>query len=244
METPFGSLSNHESVLNDSVQAADSTGAEGLVASEENMIPVLELQPSTCAIFVHAWLTNHWRKIVNEQFVQIGACGLASEAEITVGAIGDPGPLNELSAVCSSAQAKLLTFGNDPAQFEFPTLERLRVYAESHEGYVCYLHTKGVSQPTVPLHDYWRRTMMDFVVVRWRECVAALHAGASVAGVRWRSTKREWPHIFAGNFWWARCDYVRALPGFNRSTRYGAEDWILSGHPRRIFEHRVPKPLI
>jgi len=198
----------------------------------------------THAVFLHAWLVNNWREILIEQLSEIRNCGLSEEAHITAGAIGDPGSLDDVSRVCSAADVNFISFGSDAGQFEFPTLELLQGYAKSNEGFVCYLHTKGVSQPTVPLHDYWRRTMMDFVVVRWRECVTALCDGAAVAGVRWRSTKREWPHILAGNFWWARCDYIRTLPPFDRTTRFGAEDWILSGRPRKIFEHRVSKPLI
>jgi hypothetical protein len=204
----------------------------------------MRMRLTPMAVFFHVWLTNNWREIFAEQYLGLVDSGLLDAAEITIGVIGEQSAVYELDTMCAAPKVTLVSFGGKASQFEFPTLERLQKYANEHEGCVCYLHTKGVSHPQVPLHVYWRNTMMDFVVMRWRECVAELHDGAAVAGVRWRSRKREWPHIFAGNFWWARCDYVRTLPEFDRSTRYGAEDWILSGHPATTFELRVSEPLI
>lgn len=140
-------------------------------------------------------------------------------------------------------------------QYEFPALDMLWHKTEPGDR-VCYLHTKGVSknpaQPYGNATEEWRRYMLWAVVERWRECVAAL-ANNDIAGAQWHQRHPQWcakigsPGWFAGNFWWARGDYVKRLAVIAGETnRWLAEGWIGRGIEwdgevaKRVFEiHRL-----
>lgn len=185
------------------------------------------------ALFYHVWCTNHWKEIVQEQIALIVESGLAQNAKIFIGVIGTWHNIVEIADIIDGLDAHVIGHGEDPEQFEFPTLEVLRLYAASHDGYVCYIHSKGVSHQKNELHDWWRATMNEGVLTGWSECVMALDAGYDVAGCRFKHTVHEL-NYFAGNFWWATCEHIRKLPDFTHSSRYEAEVWVVNGSPKEF----------
>jgi hypothetical protein len=191
--------------------------------------------------FYHVWLVNHWRDLVAEQLGRFRACGLGELCPLTIGAIGSSEDVGELACMLSGLQAMVVNLGPDGDQFEYPTLELLRAYCRQNDDPVLYFHSKGVSIKDCPSKGKHRKDMEAFVLDRWRDCVAALGAGFDVAGVRFR-LKRGPLDYFAGNFWWARADYIRTLPDFVIQTRYDAELWVFQGNPK-AFEHVAEEPL-
>jgi predicted O-methyltransferase YrrM len=91
------------------------------------------------------------------------------------------------------------------SEYEFPALGRLQDTCRSWSGSVYYLHTKGVSHPLNQYGAYWRRLMLDVVVVGHDECLEALNDYDAV-GTNWRGNH------YSGNFWWARAAHIRSLP--------------------------------
>ena len=71
--------------------------------------------------------------------------------------------------------------------------------------------------------------MIHDTVTRWRECVRALNR-VQTAGPCWLKSEdpmhKEHSKFFAGNFWWARSDYVAGLPRVKNENRFQAEGWI------------------
>jgi len=87
---------------------------------------------------------------------------------------------------------------------------------------VLYMHTKGGTHPGArALPDMsgtkradWRRLLQHFSITRYQDCVDHLKCGYSTCGPLLASPDKprvHWPH-YSGNVWWARCDYIRALP--------------------------------
>ncbi len=135
----------------------------------------------------------------------------------------------------------------DVSQFEFPTIDMLRMYAADNECLLLYLHTKGVSRPG-PSIDDWRAAMLYWMVERWRECVHKLSKGFDVVG--YTRCERPMPH-FQGNFWWAKSSYIRKLDDprkitfipsvANQGERHKCEFWVLSkpGKFYQPYNHNV-----
>jgi len=136
-------------------------------------------------------------------------------------------------------KATALFHDTDLNHFEKPALLAIENYASSHNGYVLYLHSKGVSNPGDESKGKWRRLMMRELVDKWENCVLQLQH-YDVIGVDWR----DMPPIshFCGNFWYASSKYLRKLADFNFyydnpryriwdricDKRLGCEFWISS----------------
>ena len=112
--------------------------------------------------------------------------------------------------------------------WEQVTLEKVHEFAQNDDGAIFYAHTKGAWSRS-ELARQWRVSMTHDTVTRWQECVQALRQ-VEAAGPYWlKSWEPE--HVdhdffFAGNFWWARSDYVRTLDPVGVENRYQAEGWI------------------
>jgi hypothetical protein len=104
---------------------------------------------------------------------------------------------------------------------------------------VLYLHTKGSTKKSWHSRDYdWRQLMSHFVIRRYSSCLANLQCGYSTCGSALQKAayvSSPWMH-YSGNFWWARCDYLSALPSPRPAllelTRSGGDE-LASGNPPR-----------
>lgn len=185
-------------------------------------------------VFLHVAAMNHYREVVAELSGAITGSGLYDEASLLVCSIvGDgnvDGLLGEKWSVVRSGELE---------QYEYPTIELLRRDAMvNQDDFYLYVHTKGVTDSPVAPRASWRRYMSHFTIDRWRESVANLAdydtVGTQIAG------GRGWGH-YAGNFWWARGDFLASLPPcvkrrHGKCMRIWAEDWLTcSGRPPKTF---------
>lgn len=122
--------------------------------------------------------------------------------------------------------------------FEQVTLKAVREYALEHDGAICYAHTKGAADVT-EFRKAWRRSMTRIVINDWRSNLQHLERFQAV-GCHWLTRdgfpgfEQEFPDgtpFFGGNFWMARCDYLRTLPEPSSRNRFDAERWIGLGDP-------------
>ena len=145
--------------------------------------------------------------------------------------------------------------------FEFPTLFALwRHCAKRPDDAVLYMHTKGSTRvdSVAAWYAAWVRNLIHFTIHRYRDCVRHLRCGYSACGPnldkRADGEAGAWLH-YSGNFWCARCDYVRQLSPMhveriNMTThaptkppqgRYLAEWWIGSLFDQRT--HTLTRPV-
>ena len=124
--------------------------------------------------------------------------------------------------------------------FEQVTLAAVREYAQSNEGAVLYCHSKGSADVT-DFRAKWRRSMTRLLISDWRGNPAHRDPFDAV-GCHWLTAEafdswapQEFPEgtpFFGGNFWMARCDYLRTLPEPSCRSRFDAERWIGLGDPK------------
>src|SRR5215469_8163517 len=119
--------------------------------------------------------------------------------------------------------------------YEQVTLASVLRYARLNDGAVMYAHTKGASEPDA-FRARWRRAMNLRVIDNWRSNLEALDTYQAVGCLWQEKGTHGGGHfripIFAGNFWMARCDYLRTLPECPTGDRMNAEEWIGMGDPK------------
>lgn len=142
-------------------------------------------------------------------------------------------------------------FSSGRQYFEFPTLWAVHTFCkrkENHNKRVGYVHSKS--------DDRWRQGLETEMLEGYQMCETQLNKGYDVCGPKYTRSLAGWCH-FSGNFWWARCSYIRSLSNpysemlINEQEkglewaydwppygRYYAEYWILNGQtPREEQQH-------
>jgi hypothetical protein len=188
------------------------------------------------AVFVHAaFLNDRSSPILAEIMHAIGESGLYQRAALLrVGVVGTDRPV-----LMEFPEALFQHFGNH-LQYEFPTIRWMQDWCRKNPGAdVCYVHTKGVSLPDDRNRRAWRKAMLASVVWDHRRMTRRLEVrntagyGAdpqfgAVHSFNWGPAHLHYGH-FAGNFWWARSEYIARLADvtlMDWSNRFRAETWI------------------
>lgn len=198
------------------------------------------------SVFYHLACMGNWHAVFEEQLRQLHKNGF-SQLNLTV--LGTDNDLTEVNELCIKMKIipNTLYHSSELINFEKPAMLEIEKYAQKNEGFVFYLHSKGVSNPDNKVKTKWRRLMMKALVEDWENCIPQLTEYDAV-GVNWR----EMPPIshFCGNFWYASTYYLRKLADFEcyyenpryhfwdsiNDKRLGCEFWIGSSPVRpRIY---------
>lgn len=132
-----------------------------------------------------------------------------------------------------------------PNIFEGQTLKEVYSHSLKNDGYVLYIHNKGVTENFYNTwgvfgEDHrWRRYMQKHCISRWKECVAKLDEGYDCVGANY--FKDFYP--FAGNFWWSTTEHIKRLGDpldadkyYNNNSssnyRFAFELWIGTKEPK------------
>jgi hypothetical protein len=188
--------------------------------------------------FYHVFANGAWKQPVAEHVDALLAAGF--EGNVHIGLVGTPERRKAARLALRRLPRATVAVEADEG-WEQVTLAAVKTYAAERDGAVLYAHTKGAHDNT-EFRAAWRRSMCRRVVERWRENLAALDE-YDAAGCHWL-TPEQFPNssefkdgipFFGGNFWIARCDYLRTLPDPPTETRFQAERWIGMGSPR-VFD--------
>jgi hypothetical protein len=220
-------------------------------------------------VFYHLFIPNTsgtWVWWVDEQLGLIKESGLADKAKVKMcitmplGLIGQVKKDNSVYVEKSYTDVVLeyisshypfveivdmRDIGEQPNIFEGQTLKELYLHSLKNDGYVCYLHNKGVTENFYNTwgvfgeDSRWRRYMQDHCIGRWRECIEKLDEGYDAVGANY--FKDFYP--FAGNFWWATTEHIKKLDDpldadkyYNNNSptnyRYAFELWIGTKEPK------------
>jgi len=178
------------------------------------------------AHFYHVYADGAWQAPLAEHLAALDEYGLGDALDCkAAGVVGSAVNCQAVIAALGPGWQVAATAGTG---FEQVTLRALHAYA-AQDGTVLYAHTKGAWR-AAPSSVLWRRRMTEYAVGFWERCAAALGDGGEFdcAGPHWITPDRfEVPKpFFAGNFWWARLDFLRRLPPPGGGDRYAAERWI------------------
>ena len=179
--------------------------------------------------FYHVYADGDWLTPATEHFEELRVSGLLDELDgIYLGVVGSRENRRKVKRALRHHVVVEAVEG-----WEQVTLNKLHDFCQTDDGAVLYAHTKGAWSRD-ELARVWRVSMTHDVVTRWRECVHGL-AKVQAAGPFWlKSWEPEHANhesFFAGNFWWARSDYVRTLEPVGLENRFQAEGWVGLGKP-------------
>ena len=187
------------------------------------------------ATWYHIYATGAWAPAVTEHIEALSAALLPPPM---VGIVGSP----EDRQICRNFLAPhgWQIAAEADEGFEQVTLNALRdwLLTEPEPCAVMYAHTKGASTDLGGANTRWRQEMTARLIGEWPVCLQLLERHDAV-GCSWKN-KHEFPQllstfegagIYAGNFWWARSDYLRRLPAPGSADRHDAEAWIGQGDP-------------
>jgi hypothetical protein len=216
-------------------------------------------------IFWHVNELGGWNHVMDQQWDLINSSGLRDAAsEINMCLNGQPWTftnwLQSKNTNDPEGKIKLVSLNKDAAYHEWPTLMYMLQQAReaSEPYYICYIHLKGLLRYGDPNVGDWRDFMNWATIEQWRDNVEALDKGADAVGTNYNTT--PWPH-FAGNFWWARSEYIAKLQpiphpedrlnhNFTQFTRHPTnphwrfdhEAWLHSGNPSYVELARSLEP--
>jgi hypothetical protein len=196
--------------------------------------------------FYHVCAVYNFADVMREQIATLQSSGLYDRMHTLFVSIVSKS-LNDIERARDLlkplTKVRIVYLSTDPTCFERPLLEFMHKFAfqfTRDAAMFLYLHTKGVSQqhqkePTQSKIADWRKMMQYFLIEQHTECIDALRTHA-IAGVNWRTWPQ--PH-FAGNFWWARSDYLTTLAPKIGPDYYDSEMWIGSRRPRMKELHHT-----
>lgn len=174
-------------------------------------------------VYYHVTMINDFIDITKYIFDKVVSSGLMDECDgLFIGALGDESELEKLKELVSKyAKAKIVDYHSDKARWEFHTMQHMKKDADTlPKFYAWYLHSKSVTKtdPNEKLYGkFWSDYMINEVVVRWKQCYAALDMpdiGYDICGTR-MIPKRKSASIFShasGNMWAANSEYIKTLP--------------------------------
>ena len=120
---------------------------------------------------------------------------------------------------------------------EYSSIDKLYSYCKEiirsgFTSYVVYFHNKGSCCLDGPVAD-WRDEMNTFILKYPSICIGKLLEGYATCGVEYQQGS------YSGNFWWANCHHIAALPGLwdPINNAYAAEFFIYN--VSSIYKYRV-----
>jgi len=230
---------------------------EALPVPENEINSYLTTKKDIVAFFNVYAAGEHYDAIVQEQVATIKGSGLLNKLDsVYYATMGEEGFKYEIGN--STKYVHLAHYGNNGT--EMHTMHYLWQFCQANPtSKALYFHDKGSFHNT-KLNERLRTYLNCFVLNT--HCISALD-DHDVCG--WRASPLPYIH-YSGNFWWARCSYVRnlidPLSSINNQTfiqlarplrcyrltsRYAAESWIGSGptvHPADCMNTTVDNTFI
>jgi len=193
--------------------------------------------------FYHVYADGEWTEAVDEHCTALKEHGLADNLEkFYLGVVGtDENRTTAISRITMHHNMNAEVIIEAPIQWEQITLEPMRRFSCTNDGYVLYAHTKGAYNHT-PINIGWRSSMCYYNVVKWKEAVEKLDEGYRAVGCHWVNDA-----IFGGNYWWANTSYLKLLPTCPTDNRWRAEEWIgmaVSDSEKEVFDLNPGWPAI
>jgi hypothetical protein len=176
-------------------------------------------------VFFHVACMHNWKLVFEEEMQHLHRNGFDRVNLTILGSENDRFWI-ERTARELRMDVEIIFQAHDLMNFETPAMLAIEDFARKHEGFVLYLHSKGVSNPGDITKTKWRRLMLRELIDKWESCILQL-PNYDIIGVNWR----EMPPVshFCGNFWYASTQYLRTLADFRQyyeNPRYQIGDQI------------------
>lgn len=196
----------------------------------------------------HIYCDEGWQVMVADQIASLKRSGLLERTrKLCVSCITmHDDDLEEIKRIVDSPKLEIIAHYDNPQKYEYPALDFIRRKSEGEHCLFYYFHTKGITYQALETDDReflgfkrnieaWRKMMEHFLFDKWRVAANTLTSSYDTYGSYRLPPPPKPYYLYAGNFWWARSEYVRRLPSFdldNISERFFAEEWLYQAKPK------------
>jgi len=196
--------------------------------------------------FYHIYAAGQWQQPVQEH-VRALRMGLLEHLDtFAIGLVGSESECNQVKEYLRSEGLNFTIAAEERTGWEQVTQIPMWEFCQDHDGVVLYAHTKGAYDPN-NVNVRWRRSMTYWNVINWADCIEKLKTHEMV-GCHWIYPMLSMPEhvignpMFAGTFWWARCELVRTFMKPPLTHRHEAEGWIGYKYVEKPFLIYDPTP--
>lgn len=187
--------------------------------------------------FYHLWVDGNWKAPLNDHIAYLEDSLLYGNIEkVYIGLVGSA--VNRIEAkeyIRLNAGIKYEICAEADSGFEQVTQDAMVAFAQDHNGYVFYNHSKAAHND-VEFEHAWRKELYSVLVGNWRKAVRKLKDHSMVGtyyllpkhiAKEYRLRKDENYDIkysrfmdlevteekghFSSNFWWTHLKYIKAL---------------------------------
>ena len=181
--------------------------------------------------FYHVYSQGKWKLPLIDHLRALNQYELMNNLKsFHVGLVGSKKSRDEVKKFLNENKVKYKVCAEVHDGWEQETMDQIHKFAQKHDGYVYYAHTKNAVNIN-PLHIDWRLSMTYYTAVKWQDCKQALDEGYSAAGTHYLTSSGQINDLknsgfFGGTFWWTHLKYIKNFPLPERNNRYDAEGWI------------------
>ena len=200
-------------------------------------------------IFYHVYLMGDYKLVIQEQIQKVFLSGLydeCTEFRIYISAPNEnKDKISWVSKITKPFEKiKLCTIDIDKTNLPNDyreskiTLQKMREFVETHPGFYCFFHTKGIFNRGYNI-DMWRISCDWAIFKNWRECIKMLNEGLFDAvgpNLRFNTFLGHHPH-FSGGYWFATQSHLTKLNDTyltDTQNKYLEEFWIGSNYNAKL----------
>lgn len=177
-------------------------------------------------LFLHIATIGEYQIISDELIYSVKNSGLLDKCDqFNVCIVGD----SKLDIPIKSEKIFIKNVGNIK-DYEFPTLEFIENDIDDGD-IIFYFNGLGVTDNSI-YKKSWRKYLTYFNIYRFEECIKSLNDGFDCCGVDWRTNPV--PH-FSGNFWWAKCSYLKKLPEIKTLNKHNSIKILTLRHNAEMY---------
>jgi hypothetical protein len=189
--------------------------------------------------FYHIYADGNWKEPVSEHIQALTLSGLLDNlTTFAIGFVGTPENCYAVQQFLKDIPYKHIA--QETIGWEQVTQIPMWEFSKNNDGLMLYAHSKGSSNPS-DVNIRWRRSMIYWNVIRWRDAIEKLETHEAV-GCHWiqpllegmpEHTVGNW--MFAGTFFWVKCETMKEFPRPALTHRHEAEGFIGYGWHMRPF---------
>lgn len=191
--------------------------------------------------FYHIYADGNWQEPVSEHIRALKEYGLYDALQnLAIGFVGTIENCRNVRLYLENERINYWTAAQELTGWEQVTQIPMWNFSQQNDGLMLYAHSKGSSNGN-DVNVRWRRSMIYCNVIQWRECVKQLEAHEAV-GCHWIQPLLEgMPEhqpgnfMFAGTFFWVRCETLRTFPRPALTHRHEAEGFVGYGWHQKPF---------
>lgn len=179
--------------------------------------------------FYHIYADGGWQEPVQEH-IRALQMGLYEALDtFAVGIVGSQERRTHVKQYLDSTGLKYAVAAEADSGWEQVTQIPMWEFSKSNDGIILYAHTKGAYDPN-NVNVRWRRSMCYWNVIRWADAVERLKE-CETYGCHWIYPQISMPEhkygnpMYAGTFYWTRCELMRTWMQPTVEHRHAAEGW-------------------